>query len=56
LGIEPDATQTQIKSAYRKAMSEYHPDKVAHLGADLKELAARRTVEINEAYSKLRTG
>jgi DnaJ-class molecular chaperone len=34
-------------------MQEYHPDKVAHLGADIRALAERKAKEINEAYQTL---
>ena len=34
-------------------MSEYHPDKVAHLGEELQELAHRKALEIQEAYRQL---
>jgi len=30
-------------------MAEYHPDKVSHLGQELREVAARRALEINLA-------
>jgi curved DNA-binding protein CbpA len=47
LGVEPDATTTQIKSAYRKLAKQYHPD-VYH-GSD----AAEKFREITEAYDTL---
>ncbi|MCB9027286.1 MAG: J domain-containing protein [Bdellovibrionaceae bacterium] len=53
LGIPRDATAEEIKLAYKKALSEYHPDKVAHLGKGLQELAAIRTQEIVSAYTAL---
>ena len=31
-------------------MSEYHPDKVASLGKEIRELAERKSKEINAAY------
>lgn len=54
LGITPSATQKAIQSAYRARMSEYHPDKVAHLGEDLQKLAHRKVLEIQQAYQQLR--
>ena len=53
LGVPRNAPQDQIKAAYRLRMQEYHPDKVAHLGAELRALAERKAKEINEAYHKL---
>ncbi|MBW2295612.1 MAG: DnaJ domain-containing protein [Deltaproteobacteria bacterium] len=54
LGISRGADQQEIQSAYRARMSEYHPDKVAHLGEDLQKLAHDRSLEIQQAYKRLR--
>ena len=54
LGIDDNSTNEQIKDAYKRKVREYHPDKVAALGSDLQELAARKTIEINEAYRFLK--
>ena len=43
-----------IKSAYRKKIKEYHPDKVSALGLDLRNLAEQKTIEINRAYEIIR--
>lgn len=43
-----------IKDAYKKLISGYHPDKVQTLGQEIKELAERKTREINEAYAYFR--
>jgi uncharacterized membrane protein YkvA (DUF1232 family) len=53
LGIAPSADADAIRSAYRARMQEYHPDKVAHLGADLQALANEKTREIQRAYALL---
>jgi DnaJ like chaperone protein len=53
LGISRAASRDEIRAAYRLRMQEYHPDKVAHLGADLRTLAERKAKEINEAYQAL---
>jgi DnaJ like chaperone protein len=50
LGLQPGRkTLAEARTAFRARMAEYHPDKVAHLGVELRELAARKTVEINLA-------
>ena len=54
LGVDPSATGEEIRAAYRARMREYHPDKVAHLGRELQELAHRKAVEIQRAYERLR--
>lgn len=50
LGIERNATQPEIKKAYRQLANKYHPDKVHHLGDEFKALAEKRFKEIEEAY------
>lgn len=47
LEISPDATKTQIKSAYYKLSMQYHPDK------NDSELAKRKFQNISEAYEVL---
>lgn len=54
LKIPANATNEEIKNAYLARMKEYHPDKVAGLGDELKALAEQKTKEINEAYNFLR--
>jgi len=56
LGVPPDATHEQIVSAYRARMSEYHPDKVANLGPDIRALAEQKAKEINAAYAEATAG
>jgi uncharacterized membrane protein YkvA (DUF1232 family) len=53
LNLPPDADQEAIKAAYRQLASQYHPDKVSHLGKEFQELAESRFKEIQEAYEKL---
>lgn len=50
LGVSSDASIVQIKHAYRVQMSQYHPDKVAELGEEIRALAERKSKEINAAY------
>lgn len=54
LGVNAIATQDEIRSAYKSRIMEYHPDRVATLGEEIKQLAALKTVEINEAYAFLK--
>jgi DnaJ-domain-containing protein 1 len=54
LGVPPGASGEQIAEAYRERMKEYHPDRVASLGPELRELAHRKTVEIQRARDALR--
>lgn len=53
LEIEPGATPSEIKQAYRTQLARYHPDKVSHLGKDLQKVAAEKTQQISWAFEKL---
>jgi DnaJ like chaperone protein len=46
LGIQPTEDLSAIKRAYREMLMQYHPDKVSHLGADLRRLADEKTKAI----------
>lgn len=54
LGLSGNIDKQDIKNAYRKAINEYHPDKVASLGPELRALAEKKAKEINEAYQFLK--
>lgn len=55
LGIAVSASTEEIKIAYRKMASLYHPDKVAHLAPEFREMADNKMKEINTAYGTLKT-
>lgn len=50
LEVSEDASQEQIIAAYRQKIRQYHPDKVAQLGAEIRELAEFKSKQINTAY------
>jgi len=50
LGVSPSATPDEIRSAYHALSGQYHPDKVAALGVELRALAESKTEEIGAAY------
>ena len=54
LGLPQGATNEQLREAYKKMISQYHPDRVANLGKELQELATKKTKDINEAYQTLK--
>lgn len=53
LGISPDATDDEVKAAYRKMALKHHPDRVATLGDDVKKAAEKKFQEINAAKDKI---
>jgi cold shock protein len=53
LNISIGATSEEIHSAYKQMAKQYHPDRVATLAPEFKELAERRMKEINLAYQAL---
>ena len=50
LGITKDATDEEVKRAYRRMAMKYHPDRVAGMGEEMQRNAAEQMKEINEAY------
>jgi len=53
LGISPGASADEIRKAYKIAVKQYHPDKVAHLGPEFKALAEKKFIRIQQAYELL---
>ena len=54
LGIDSNATDEDVKKAYREMAKKYHPDKVAYLGEDVRKSAEQKLQEVNEAYEKIK--
>ena len=53
LGVSKDATDTEIKKAYRKKAMKYHPDKYSQASDEEKHEAEKSFKEINDAYQVL---
>lgn len=51
LGISSDATDAEVKKAYRALAKKYHPDN--YVNNPLADLAAEKMKQINEAYDEI---
>lgn len=56
LGVSSNATDEEIKRAYKKKALANHPDRAAGLDEEIRKLAEKRMKEINAAYEKLKKG
>jgi uncharacterized membrane protein YkvA (DUF1232 family) len=56
LGVVRGASAEEITRAYRAQMKLYHPDRVADLGDELRDVAHRKALEIQRAYEELGRG
>lgn len=56
LGVTKDSTDAEIKRAYRKLMSQYHPDKLMGQGVpdDMIAMATEQAKEIQLAYDLIK--
>jgi DnaJ like chaperone protein len=52
LEVSETASIEEIRAAYRAKIGQYHPDRVTGLGAEFREIAERRSKEINVAYGE----
>jgi len=57
LGLKAEASAQEVKRAYRKLVSQYHPDKLSSQGLpdEVMEMAKRRVREINTAYDRIKS-
>ncbi len=53
LGLTPDATDDDLRRAYRRLALEHHPDRVASLGEDIRQAAEKKFQEINAAKERI---
>ena len=54
LEIERSSSNDEVKKAYRRVAMKYHPDKVSHLGDDIRKSADEKFARVNEAYEKIK--
>jgi len=56
LGITKDATDKEVKKAYRKMAMKYHPDKLQAVSEDIKKLSEEKFMKVKEAYEQIMKG
>ena len=55
LGLAQDASEAEIDRAYRRLITQYHPDKLSGVADELRRQAEARAREINAAYDRIKT-
>ena len=53
LEVKKDATDAEVKKAYRKMAVKYHPDKLQGVSNDIKRLAEEKFLLVKEAYEQI---
>ena len=53
LEVTPEATDQEIRAAYRRLALKHHPDRVATLGEDVRRAAEEKFQEINNAKEQI---
>ncbi len=54
LEISKDASDDDVKKAYRRMAMKYHPDKVNYLGEDFQKTAKEKFQKVGEAYEQIK--
>ncbi|MBI9058818.1 MAG: TerB family tellurite resistance protein [Labilibaculum sp.] len=54
LGLTREASNDEVKKAYRKMAVKYHPDKVSYLGEDVQEAAKEKFQNLSDAFEKIK--
>ena len=54
LEISPNATNDEVKAAYRRMAMKYHPDRVSTLGPEVQKSAEEKFKQVQEAYATIK--
>jgi DnaJ like chaperone protein len=54
LEVSPNATDEEIKKAYRRMAIKFHPDKVAQEGESVQKAATEKFKKVKEAYENIK--
>lgn len=55
LGLTGDASDAEVDQAYRRLISQYHPDKLSGAAPELRRQAETKAREINGAYDRIKS-
>ena len=54
LEIEPNASNEEVKKAYRRMAMKFHPDKLNTMGEEVKKSATEKFKKVNDAYQTIK--
>lgn len=54
LGLTPEASDGEVDQAYRRLISQYHPDRLSGAAQELRAQAEVKAREINGAYDRIK--
>jgi DnaJ like chaperone protein len=54
LGVTAGSSREQVRSAYRRMVVQWHPDRLAKSSEETRRLANEQMIAINQAYRLLR--
>jgi DnaJ like chaperone protein len=54
LDVDKSVSDEELKKAYKKMALKYHPDKVSHLGEDVRKEAEEKFQTLNNAYDQIK--
>jgi DnaJ-domain-containing protein 1 len=55
LGLTAEASDAEVEQAWRRLISQYHPDRFSGAAPELRAQAEQRARAINAAYDRIRT-
>ena len=53
-GLTEEANDAEVDLAYRRLMSQYHPDKLSGVAPELRQQGEAKARELNTAYDRIR--
>lgn len=53
-GLDAEASDAEVEQAYRRLISQYHPDRLQGAAPELQRQAEAKARELNDAYDRIR--